>query len=188
MTIKLTLSEKIKTMQTEKKKIAEHIAVDYPEAKWLSINAAIKYKKALDTYPDLALMKNAKLILLAYDFRQEQIKNYHREHTIELADARCNIQLGGYKNEIIPEDLLALSFEKECVVCHGIKKIIAICPECWQKIRKCLELKAQKHKQDGWEGWGCEWGLDLQPLIELLASPENKNTSEENNARFSNDN
>ena len=58
----LSQSEKIKLKQIENKKIAEHIAVDYPETQRLSTNATIKYKKALDTYPDLKSLKNTKLI------------------------------------------------------------------------------------------------------------------------------
>ena len=178
MTTKLTLSERIKARQIEKKKLAGHITVDYPEAKGLSTSAIIKYKKALDAYPDLAEMGNTKLILLAYDFRQEQARSYHTEHTTELANARSDIQLGGYKHGEIPEDLPALSFEKECVVCHENRKVVSICPDCWQKIRKCLELKAAKHNRNGWVGWGYECSLDLQPLIKLLASSEQQNNSE----------
>ena len=174
MTTKLTLSEKIKTKQIEKKRIAEHISVDYPEVKKLSTNAIIKYKKALDTYPDLAEIENTKLILLAYDFRQEQTKSYHTEHTTELANARCDIKIGGYEHKNIPKDLPALSFEKECVVCHLSKKGINLCPECWQLIRKCLDIKGKSHRE-GWEGWGCEMNLDLSSVVKLLKTDEEGN-------------
>ncbi len=169
MATKLTLSEKIKTKQQEKKRIAEHIAIDYPETKGLSTNAIIKYKKALDTHQDLKGLKNIKLILLAYDFRQEQMRSYHTEHTTELANARCNVQLGGYEHKNIPKDLPALFFEKECVVCHLDKKGINLCPECWQLIRKCLDIKGKSHRE-GWEGWGYEMNLDLSNLVKLLRS------------------
>ena len=170
----LSQSEQIKLKQIENKKIAEHIAVDYPETQRLSTNATIKYKKALDTYPDLKSLKNTKLILLAFDFRREQLRSYQVEHTTELANGRCNVSLGGYhKGEVIPKvmpkDLPALSFEKECVVCHLDKKNISICPECWRLIRKCLDIKG-KSLRDGWEGWGVEMNLDLEPLIKLLKS------------------
>ena len=174
MTIKFTLNEKIRAKQIEKKKMAEHIAVDYPEIKRFSTNAIIKYKKALDTYPDLAEIENTKLILLAYDFRQEQAKSYHTEHTTELANARCDMKIGGYEHKSISKDLLALSFEKECIVCHLSKKGINLCPECWQLIRKCLDIKGKSHKE-GWEGWGCEMNLDLSNVAELLKANEEGN-------------
>jgi len=158
--------------QPEKRKLAKHISVDYPESSGLSTNATIKYKKAVDTYPDLKSLKNTKLILSAFDFRQEQLKSYQTDHTTELADGRCNICVGGYKSEAIPKDLPALSFEKECVVCHESKKVISICPECWAKIRKCLELKGKCHRE-GWDGWGVEMNLDLKPLIKLLEKGKN---------------
>ena len=157
-------------MTEEKKKLAEHIEVDYPEVRGLSTNAIIKYKKAVDSYPDLKKLKNTKLVLIAYDFRREQIKEYSTEHTTELANARCNIRLGGYQGgKFMPGDLPALQFEKECVVCHECKKSISICPDCWEKIRRCLNLKG-KSDREGWEGWGYEMELDLSDLIQLLKS------------------
>ncbi|MFA6273626.1 MAG: hypothetical protein WC662_00515 [Candidatus Paceibacterota bacterium] len=163
--------KKIKEAKEEKEKTAQHIAVDYPEAERLSARNIIKYKQALETYPDLKDLKNTKLILLAYDFRQEQIKSYDTCHTTEYANARCNIQFGKYENENMPNDLPALSFEKECVVCWTNKKGINLCPECWQLIRKCLDIKGKSHRE-GWDGWGYEMCLDLSNLEKLLRTDE----------------
>lgn len=130
---------------------AEHIRVDYPHTKFISDRKAFKYRDAVEKYPDLLTLKDTDLILAAYAFREAQLRYYNIDHTTEYANARCNISIGGYGNEVIPSDLPGLNFEKECVVCHEWKKGINLCPECWQNIRKCLELKALPHRL-GWEG------------------------------------
>jgi len=167
--LKMTSKERKIEREEGKKKLYQEALKKYPETCKLSKAQAIEYKEALSIYPDLKSLPTEKLKLIAFRFRQEQIKNYHTEHTSELADARCNVQLGGYKNEIITEDLPALSFEKECIVCHFNKKGISMCPECWQLLRKCLDLKG-KGLREGWDAWGVEMNLDLSGLVQLLRS------------------
>jgi uncharacterized UBP type Zn finger protein len=86
------------------------------------------------------------------------------------------VQIGGcgYKRENIPEDLPALSFERECVVCHESKKGINLCPECWQLIRKCLDIKGDS-RRDGWTGWGVDMNLDLSNVVKLLRTDKEGN-------------
>ena len=157
----------------ERSRAAEHIRVDYPNARFLSDTKAIKYRDAIEKYPDLYPLGNADLILAAYDFREAQLRHYRVDHTTQYANARSDISLGGYANEPIPEDILTLNFEKECVVCAERKKGINLCPECWQRIRKCLDLKGQQVRE-GWVGWGYEMNLDLRPLIEMLEAVQSK--------------
>lgn len=165
--LKLSKDERKLIREQEKERFHQEAIKQFPDSKRLTKTKAIKYKEALDTYPDLKELNNTKLVLIAYDFRQEQASSYHTEHTTELANARCNVQLGCYKQNNIPEDLPALSFEKDCVVCHLNKKGINLCPECWQLIRKCLDLRGRGHRE-GWEGWGVEMNLDLSNLVKLL--------------------
>src|SRR3989344_3340481 len=124
MTEKLTKEEKNRRLNLnaeerklerdrEKQKLYQEALTKYPLLRSLSAIQAIKYKKALDAYPDLQSIGNTKLILLAYDFRQEQVKSYHSDYTTELANGRCNVQIGSYKNNVfIPNDLPILQFEK----------------------------------------------------------------------------
>lgn len=173
---KLKLGKEARKLEKEreKQKLYQEAIKEYPFLRSLSIAQAIKYKNAVDTYPDLKELDNIKLILLAYDFRQEQIRSYQTNHTTELANARCNARLGGYKAHIpTPKGLPALSFEKECIVCHLDKEGINLCPECWQQIRRCLDLKGKSHRE-GWEGWGVEMDLDLSDLVKLLKTPKNE--------------
>jgi hypothetical protein len=148
-------------------RIAGHIRVDYPKMHFTSDLVALRWKTAINKYPDLEGLGNTKMVLAAYTFREEQLREYQGDHTTEYTNARCNIQLGGYSYPEIPEDLPRLDFEKECVVCHEWKKGINLCPECWQNIRKCLELKTHPHRE-GWDGWGYEVWLDTRPLQQLL--------------------
>lgn len=136
----------------------------------------LKYAKALETYPDLKELP-VKLATIAYDFRQEQLGGdfgYGHQVTTELANARCDIQMGGINfspSLQISENLPALRFDKECIICHEKKKTVSLCPECWQFIRKCLELKAAAHPRGkNWTAWGYEWDLNLRNLKKLLKS------------------
>jgi len=145
----------------------------YKELRLHSKRRIIKYSKALSKYPDLKNL-SIKLATIAYDFREEMLKTYAVEHTIELANARCNIQIGGFTPKLeIPEDLPAFSFERECITCQEEKKGLFMCQECWQKIRQALEIKGAKHHREGWTGWGNEWSLDLSKVIEILANKKN---------------
>ena len=154
----------------EKKNLAGHIIVDYPEAKGLSINAAIKYKQVIDTYPDLKELGTVKLRMLAYDFRQEQMRDHLSKHASELADGRCNPQLGPFFTHIpVPGDLPAFSLERECVICFDRKKAISICPDCWRLVRKALDIKGVKGRP-GWEHWGLECSLDKSNVVKILKS------------------
>jgi len=133
-----------------------------------------QYQKALIKYPDLKHL-SVKLVVLAYKFREELIQEYAIEHTSELANARCNMKLGGYNNKHeIPEDLPSFSFDRECIVCWRVRKGLFICPECWQLFRLALEIKGEKMRQ-GWEGWGVEMNLDLSNVVRLLKeNPESE--------------
>lgn len=142
----------------------------YPKiAKWHSETFLIRYAKALEKYPDLKDLP-AKLATIAYSFREEQLASYRTNYTTELANARCDIQLGGFKlPHKIPDDLPALNFDKECIICQEFKKGITLCPSCWQLIRKCLELKHYESRKN-WTTWGVEQHLDLSNLVKLLNS------------------
>lgn len=138
----------------------------------------LKYNKALEKYPDLKDFP-VKLVTIAYNFREEQLGGdfgYGGQLMTKLANARCDIQMGGINfspSLHISEDLPALKFDKECIICHEEKKTVSLCPECWQLIRKCLELKAAAHPRGkNWTAWGYEWDLDLRNLIDLLKSEE----------------
>jgi len=160
--------EEMAQHKEEKNREIARIQKEHPFRTWgLPPTHVLKYEKAIIEFPDLEALPNAKMILAAYDFRKAQIDHYRCNHTTELADARCDIQIGGFKDTVIPADLPALAFEKECIVCHEFKKEVSLCPECWQKIRRCLELKANKGRE-GWTHWGYEWFLDTRPLIELI--------------------
>ena len=132
-----------------------------------------KYSRALERYPDLEKLP-VKLLIRAFDFREELLREYNVAHLSELANARCNIQLTPYFGLLeldLPEDLPAFKFKNECVVCRETKHSISICQECWQLIRKALEIKGENHRE-GWEGWGYEMNLDLSSAVRLLASDE----------------
>ena len=176
--LKLSKEERRRLKGAEKERVYQEALRQYPDIKHLSRTQAVKYKEAIGAYPDLKEMGSAKLILLAYDFRQEQIRVYSGNHNTELADARCNMQLGGYRQENIPKDLPALFFEKECVVCWQNMKGISICPVCWQLLRKCLDLKGAEHSREGWAGWGKDWSLDISNLIRLLKKEGGKTFEE----------
>lgn len=169
--LRLSREERKQLRETQKETEYQGALRQYPQITHLSKTAASKYKRALATYPDLSELGNSRLILLAYDFRQEQIRSYHTDHTTEYANARCNIGCGGYKSDYTPKDLPALKFEEECVVCWEYKKGVSICPECWQLIRKAFEIKGKSHRE-GWEGWGYEMNLDLSGIVKLLRTYE----------------
>jgi len=135
-----------------------------------------QYQKALIKYPDLKHL-SVKLVVLAYKFREELLREYASEHTSELANARCNIKMGGcgYSQKLeIPEDLPGFSFDRECIVCFRKRKGLFICPDCWQLLRLALEIKGEKTRY-GWEGWGVEMNLDLSNVVRLLReNPESE--------------
>lgn len=136
-----------------------------------STQTCLTYVKALEIFPDLKGLP-VKMAILAYRFRREQLEKYGSELMTELANARCNFKVVGFKPSLhISEDLPALKFDKECIICHEEKKTVSLCPECWQLIRKCLKLKGMSHRK-GWTGWGYEMNLDLRNLIDLLKSDE----------------
>lgn len=163
----LTRSERIKARNERAKVEADHIKVDFPQTKYLSTRDTIKYKKAIEKYPDLMPFR-ANLTLLAYDFREEQLRDYGFEKMGEIANGRSDITSIEFKEVNMPTDLPGIGFHTECVVCAETKNTIQICPVCWGNIRKCLDLKA-KHSRDGWDGWGYDMALDLEPLKKLLA-------------------
>jgi len=153
----------------------------YKDVSRYSKRQLVKYSKALEKYPDLIELcekVSMKCALLAYDFREELLRKYHGEHTSELANARCDIQLSRYSNVKLPEDLPSISFERECIICAEEKKGLYMCQDCWQKIRRALEIKAEKHRE-GWTAWGYEWPLDLSKVIELLAIDKKENSPQE---------
>ncbi len=162
-------TEYIKVSQEEKLKRAIKRYPNLAGLKHDSTQKKLKYAKALDKYPDLKDLAFL-LVIKAYDFREEVLKGYQVDHTSALADARCDIQLGGgFRNVKLPKDLPAFEFENECAICWEYKKGISICPECWQLIRKALEIKGENHRK-GWIGWGVEINLDLSPIVKLLKS------------------
>jgi len=134
-------------------------------------------EKAIKKYPDLKDLGNDKMIVYAYRFREEQLRNLLSWKTTEVANGRClepGVRIGEWLHyrDILsddPEWLKRISFNvfDECIVCREAKKTIPICSGCWEKIRKCLELKGKSHRE-GWDGWGYEMGLDLEPLKQLL--------------------
>jgi len=134
-------------------------------------------KKAIEKYPDLKDIGNEKMIVFAYRFREEQLRNFTQGTMTDVADGRClepgHSSLGPPHYRDIDKSKprwlrrIALNVFDECVVCRLEKKSIPICPNCWDKIRKCLELKGESHRE-GFVGWGYEMNLDLSPLIKLL--------------------
>lgn len=137
------------------------------------VRVLAKYEKAIEKYPDLKELP-IKLAAIAYDFREYLLREHRQGYTNALANGRSNITVGcgAWRQALsIASDLPAFDFDKECVVCFENKRGINICPECWERLRKCLELKAEQHRP-GWEGWGKEMSLDLRPLVELLETDE----------------
>ncbi len=98
----------------------------------------LKFCEAVEKYPDLKSLP-VKLATIAYDFREEMLREYVVELNFEIANAHSRIRPGGFKPPLsITEDLPAFSFDKECVSCRAKKKCISICPSCWQKTLSVL--------------------------------------------------
>jgi len=123
---KLSIDEKVNKVLEK----CPHLEKVRRELKY-SKRTIIRYGKAIEKYPDLKDLL-VKLATIAYDFREEQLKLYKTHLLSELANARCNVQIKmGFAPSLnISDDLPALSFDKECVVCGERKKGISICPFC----------------------------------------------------------
>lgn len=144
------------------------------DIKWkYSERERIKYMKAITTYPDLKGLP-VKQVLLAYEFRNEQLREHLTEHTTALAGARCyDVMPTGFKPNIsYPKDLPVFDFKEECILCRTKEKAISLCPDCWVIIAKALELTAQEKK--GWHRWGYEMGIDMEPIRLLLERNKKK--------------
>ena len=157
----------MKISKDELRQQAAHIRIDLPQSSQMSDTKVLKYKKAIETYPDLLNMPSAKLALLAFAYREEQKNHEWVNKNTALTNARCNAQLGRINNDKYPNDLPNLNVSNECIVCWESTRTLQMCSNCWQNIRTCLDLKGKSHRE-GWEGWGLEMSLDLAPLVRLL--------------------
>jgi len=168
-----------KKLSIEKK--IERAIKRHPELKeklkYNSNRRITKLARAWDKYPDLKVLSD-NLAIRAYGLREEFLREEQSNNTSGLAGARSDISMGlgnlRYSNLDIPEDLKLPDFKKECVVCFRKEKGINICADCWELLRKALEIKTY-HSREGWDVWGYEVDLDLKNIVQLLKSdPEGK--------------
>ena len=131
----LKKEQELKEKATLRKEVLERYA---PLLRFHSFQKVLKYAKALDKYPDLKEIDGVgevDIVIKAYELRELLIHRHQFEHSIEMADGRSSISLGGFKEHKVPDDLPGFDFKKECVKCGKMENTISICPECWERIR-----------------------------------------------------